>query len=132
MNIEKHLERLKESLQLIDESITRGVSQRQRTIGFNVSAASADMFEIFLHQEKLVDPGFIVKHEWFKSKHKKLEKFPFDFNGKEKILQLMTSVEEARDPLCYGTPKSEQHIQKVIEQFNQLKKLFKENGVNVE
>lgn len=132
MNIEKHIERLKESIEVIDENITKDITKRQRTIGFSVSAASADMFEIFLHKKKLVDPGFIVKHEWFKSKNKTKEKFPFDFEDKEKILKIMNSIEEKRDALCYGVPKEEGFIKDVINKFNELKRIFKNKGVEVE
>ncbi len=132
MNIEKHLERLKESIEVIDESITKDITKRQRTIGFSVSAASADMFEIYLHKNKLVDPGFIVKHEWFKSKNKINEKFPFDFEDKEKILKLMYLIEEKRDSLCYGVPKTEDIIREVIQKFNEVRKIFSEKGVKVE
>ena len=132
MNLEKHFEKLKESTEVIDESITKGIATRQRTIGFSVSVASADMFEIFLHKNKLVDPGFIVKHEWFKSKNKVKEKFPFDFEDKELILGLMASIEESRNSLCYGTPKPESFIRAVISKFNELKKKFEEKGVKVE
>src|SRR3989338_4796269 len=129
MNICKHLERLKESLEVIDESITRGIIRRQRTIGFSLSAASADMFEIFLHKEKLVDPGFVVKHEWFKSKNKLEEKFPFDFAAKAVIFELMGLMEEKRDALCYGVPKEEKYIRDAIDNFNELKKIFDTKGI---
>ncbi|MBW2990042.1 hypothetical protein KY358_07040 [Candidatus Woesearchaeota archaeon] len=132
MNLEKHLERLKESIEVIDESITKDITKRQRTIGFSISAASADMFEIFLHKNRLIDPGFVVKHEWFKSKNKTNEKFPFDFKGKEKILELMHSIEEKRDSLCYGVPKEEGIIRDTIKKFNELKEIFKRKGVDVE
>ena len=132
MNIDKHLERVKESIEVIDESITKDIKKRQRTIGFSVSAASADLFEIFLHQNKLIDPGFIVKHEWFKSKNKVNDKFSFDFEDKEEILRLMYSIEEKRDSLCYGIPKEEEFIMEVIIKFNELKKIFKNKGVEVE
>ncbi len=132
MNIAKHLERLRESVEVIDESITKGIVKRQRNIGFNVSAASADMFEIFLHKNKLVDPGFVVKHEWFKSKNKIKEKFSFDFEDKEKILELMNSIEKRRDPLCYGTPRDEDFIGELIKEFNELKRIFKGKGVEIE
>lgn len=132
MNIEKHIDRLKESIEVIDESITKDVVKRQRTIGFSISAASADMFEIFLHKSKLVDPGFIVKHEWFKSKNKTKEKFSFDFKDKERILELMNSIEARRDPLCYGTPKAEAFIKDTINTFNELKRIFEDKGVKIE
>lgn len=124
MNIEKHVERLKESLEVLDESISKDLIKRQRTIGFNTSAASADMFEIFLHKNKLIDPGFIVKHEWFKSKNKVEDKFPFDFENKKEILSILYFIEEKRNMLCYGSPQQEGIIKDVIIKFNKLRKLF--------
>jgi len=50
MREDKHYERLKESLEVLDESITKGIMSRQRTIGFNCSAAAVDMLEIYLHK----------------------------------------------------------------------------------
>lgn len=132
MNIEKHKEKLRESLELIDESIQRGIEKRQRTIGFNTSIASADMVEIYLHQKNLIDPGFVIKHEWFKSKHKLNEKFPFDFEEKEKLFQLIQYIELQRDSLCYGIPKSKEEIINVIQAFNKLKDIFKKLGVAIE
>ncbi|MBU0930027.1 MAG: hypothetical protein KJ623_03060 [Nanoarchaeota archaeon] len=132
MNIDKHKERLKESLQVIGEAIDTGIVERQRTIGFRVSAASADLFEIYLHKNNLIDPGFIVKHEWFKSKNKLREKFPFDFKYKKEMFNIMHNIETKRNMLCYGIPQKEEIIQKVLSNFNELKDLFKENGVEIE
>lgn len=132
MNIEKHQERLKESLEVLDESISKDITKRQRTIGFNCSAACADMFEIYLHQEELIDPGFVIKHEWFKSKNKTNEKFSFNFQNKEEIITLIKKIEDKRNDLCYGTPKKEETIKQVILDFNKLKELFQELGVKIE
>ncbi len=126
MKIEDHYKRLNESLEVIKEGIERGLLERQRTIGFSASAACADMLEILLHKKGLIDPGFIIKHEWFKSKKKIEEKFPFDFKEKEKILSLISSIEEKRNILCYGKPQKEEFIRKLIEDFRKLEKEFKE------
>ena len=66
MNIEFHLKTLKESLEVIEENIEKGLIERQRNIGFNASAASTDMLEILLHKQSLIEPGFVIKHEWLK------------------------------------------------------------------
>ncbi len=47
MLIESHLRNLKESLEVIEECIERGVQDRQRTLEFNTSSASIDMLENF-------------------------------------------------------------------------------------
>jgi hypothetical protein len=132
MNIDRHKEKLKESLELIDESIQIGIEKRQRTIGFNTSIAAADMLEIYLHQKNLIDPGFVIKHEWFKSKNKLADKFPFDFEEKEQLFQCMQYIEQQRDSLCYGIPKHKEEIMKVLIKFNELKEIFKKAGVEYE
>lgn len=130
MNIESHQKSLKESLEVIEECIEKGLVERQRTIGFSASAACADMLEIFLHQQSLIDPGFIIKHEWLKSKNQIKEKLPFDFPKKEEILSCIQKVEEKRNLLCYGKPQPEETIRDILGQFNKVKNLFKEVGLN--
>lgn len=130
MKISDHKERLKESLILIEESIEKGLVERQRTIGFNASAAIADMLEIFLHKNSLIDPGFIIKHEWLKSKKSVENKFPFDFPMKKEIFALILKIEEKRNILCYGKPQKEGIILEVISNFNKVKEIFKEAGLD--
>ncbi len=130
MNIDSHLKNLKESLELIEESIEKGLVERQRTIGFNTSAACADMLEIFLHKKDLIDPGFIIKHEWLKSKNKIKEKLPFDFPHKEEIFKLILMIEEKRNVLCYGKPQKVEVLQEIMDHFNEVREKFKEAGLN--
>ena len=130
MKIEDHWKNLKESLEVIDESIEKGLIERQRNIAFNASAACADLLEILLHKNSLIDPGFIIKHEWFKSKNKIQDKLAFDFPKKAEILELITKIEEKRNMLCYGKPQKIETIQEVINNFNLLKEKFREAGLN--
>ncbi len=130
MKIEDHLKNLKESVQVIEESIEKGLRERQRNIGFNASVACADMLEILLHKKSLIDPGFVIKHEWFKSKNKLEEKFPFEFPKKKEILGLITSIEEKRDILCYGKPQKVEVLQELIDNFNKVRAIFREVGID--
>ncbi len=130
MKIEDHKKQLKESLEVLGESIEKGLLERQRNIGFNTSAASADLLEILLHKNDLIDPGFTVKHEWFNSPNKIKDKFPFDFPRKKEILALMEEIEQARNTLCYGKPQGIEVLIKITENFNRLKTIFQEVGVN--
>jgi len=130
MKIESHLKNLKESIEVIEESVEKGLVERQRNIGFNTSVACIDMLEILLHKNDLIDPGFIIKHEWFRSANRLKEKFPFDFPKKNEIIGLISKIEEKRDTLCYGKPQKLEMIQEVIDNFNILKKKFKEAGLN--
>jgi hypothetical protein len=82
-----HYRNLKESIEVLDEAIEKGVLKRQRSIGFHASAAAADMYEIMyeiiLHRQHLIDMGFVLKHDWFASTNKIRDKLPFDFAGKK-------------------------------------------------
>lgn len=128
MNIETHLRNLRESLEVIREGIEKGLVERQRTLGFNTSAAAADMLEAFLHKNNLIDTGFAIKHEWLKSKNKVNDKLPFDFPNKKEILGLIFRIEEKRNVLCYGKPQKEEVLQELLADFNALKEKFREAG----
>lgn len=130
MRIEDHKKRLEESLKTIEESIEKGIIERQRNIGFNTSAAAADMLEIFLHKKSLIDPGAVIKHEWLKSKKAIRNKFQFDFPNKDKILELIFKIEEKRNSLCYGKPQKPETIQELIDNFNKLKYILKDEVLN--
>ncbi len=130
MKIETHLEQLKESLEMIDESIKKGIEKRQRTIGFHTSAAASDLLEIYLHKKNLIDPGFNIKHEWLKADNKVKDKFSFEFERKSEILALMKKIEEKRNTLCYGKLQEKKIIQETLNDFNNLKTIFKELGIN--
>src|SRR3989344_2644340 len=108
MKIEDHKKQLKESLEVIRESVEKG------------------LLEILLHQNSLIDPGFIVKHEWFNSSNKINDKFPFDFPRKKEILAFMKEIEKTRNALCYGKPQEIEVLLKIIERFNRLKIIFQE------
>jgi len=126
MKIESHLENLRESTREIEEAIRKGLLQKQRTIGFHTSAGAIDMLEIMLHKNNLVDAGFVIKHEWFKSKKKIAEKFHFNFSDKEEIIKLVTNIENMRNKLCYGKRVKEKELENVVQNFNKLKELFLE------
>ena len=53
MKIEDHTRNIKESLEVIKESIQKGLQERQRNIGFNVSVASAEIFD-FENKEEIL------------------------------------------------------------------------------
>ena len=130
MKIEDHLKNVKESIEVIEESIEKGLQERQRNIGFNTSVACIDLLEIYLHQKHLIDPGFVIKHEWFRSQNKLKEKFPFDFPEKDALFDMITKIEEKRDILCYGKQQDIILLQEIIDTFNNVKKKFRELGVD--
>ena len=131
MKIEDHLRNIKESLEVIEESIQKGIKERQRNIGFNSSVASVEMLEVLLHKNNLIDPGAMLKHEWFSSIRRVNERLPFNFPEKEKIIELIIDIEDKRNLLCYGKLQSEETIKSVLYSFNQLKDILNKLGVNV-
>jgi len=129
MKIEDHLRNIRESLEVIKESIDRGIKDRQRNIGFNVSVAATEMLEVFLHRNNLINPGAILKHEWFASLNNANERLNFDFEDKNKILNILNEIETKRNLLCYGKPQTEELIEEYLELFNKIKSLFESKGV---
>ncbi|MBI2576285.1 hypothetical protein HYV84_03655 [Candidatus Woesearchaeota archaeon] len=126
MLIERHILNLEESDEVIRECIEKGIAKRQRTIGFNTSAAAADMIEILLHKKRLIDPGFLVKHEWFNSDRKIKEKFPFDFDRKDEIIGIIKKIEGKRNMLCYGKQQKDEVIRDVLLNYQKLKEIYDE------
>ena len=55
MKLETHLKRLKESFEVINECIEKGLIERQQTLGFTTSAAAAEMLEAYLHKKSLIE-----------------------------------------------------------------------------
>jgi len=129
MKIEDHLRNIQESLEVIKESIKKGLQERQRNIGFNVSVASAEMLEVFLHSKNLINPGAMIKHEWFASLNNARERLNFDFEDKDKILGILNEIEAKRTLLCYGKPQEIELIESYLALFNKIKLLFEEKGL---
>jgi len=129
MKIEDHLRNINESLEVIRESIEKGLQERQRNIGFNVSVASVEMLEVHLHNLNLINPGTVLKHEWFASTRQANERLPFDFKDKEKIFSLLNSIESKRNNLCYGKPRPIEEIQAILNDFNKIKSLLESRGL---
>lgn len=126
MKNEDHLRQLKESIQEIEKAITEGISDKQRTIGFNTSAGAVDMLEIILHKHNLLDVSATVKHEWFNSEKKIAEKFARKFPKKDDIIPLIKKIESVRNRFCYGKKQPLNSIQETVDGFNTLKSIFVE------
>ena len=129
MKIEDHSRNIKESIEVINESIQRGVQERQRNIGFNASVAAVEMLESYLHKLNLINPGLALKHELFNSLRNVEEKLNFNFPSKKEIIELIHEIEHRRNLLCYGKPQPVQDIESVIVSFNRLKDIFKKEGL---
>jgi len=129
MKIEDHLRNIRESLEVIKESIQRGIEERQRSIGFHTSTASVEMLEVFLHKDNLLNPSSILKHEWFSSIRKAKEKLPYDFRDKEEIINLLINIENKRNLLCYGKKQPIEIIEDILNDFNNIKSLFERGGL---
>jgi len=116
----------------IEGAVKSGLEGKQRTLGFHTSAACADMLEIHLHKLGLLPDDHLLKHEWFVSKNKLKEKLPFDFKGKDELLELIRSVEIKRNNFCYGKKKTIGELESLVDDFNKVKQKFDELEVSFE
>ncbi len=129
MREEDHKISIQESLDVLKESIQLGLEPRQRTIGFHCSAAAADLLELYLHQINAIDPGKTLKHDFFSSERKALEKIHEDFPEKVRIIKLMVGLESLRNQLCYGKRQPKEKIEQYVTLFNSILALFEMVGV---
>ncbi|MFA4953173.1 MAG: hypothetical protein WC584_03050 [Candidatus Pacearchaeota archaeon] len=129
MKIEDHLRNISESLEVIEECVEKGLQERQRNLAFNVSVTATEMLEVFLYKLNLINPGTILKHEWFTSIKKAGEKLPFDFEDKNEIISLLNKIEAKRNYLCYGKQQDVEDIIDFLDSFNKIKKLFESKGL---
>jgi|SRR3989344_4027666 len=129
---ENHIRIIKEGFSVIEWSVDQGIEEKQTTIGFQTSLIAVNMLELYLHEKNLLKPDYLLKHEWFKSKNKLKEKLSFYFEGKDKILDLMFSMEEKMNILCYGKKQSLNLINKSLEDLYRLKDLIESLGVKIE
>ena len=129
MKSEDHLRNIKESLEVIEESIQKGIQERQRNIGFNTSVAAAEMLEVYLHKKDLINLDLAIKHEWFSSIKNAKERLNFDFENKEKIIELLNKIELKRNILCYGKIQPIEDTKEILEYFNEIKSLFEDMGL---
>ena len=51
---------------------------------------------------------------------------------KKEILDLIFKIEEKRNILCYGKPQEVEVIQEILNNFNKLRKIFREVGIDAE
>ena len=124
MKIEDHLRNINESLDVIRECIEKGIEERQRNISFNVSVASTEMLEVFLHRKELINPSSMVKHDFFSSVRKASEHLSFDFENKQEIFSILVEIESKRNFLCYGKKQPVSLLVRQLELLNKLKELL--------
>ena len=125
----EHRKAIKESLEVINESVQVGVESRQRTIGFHCSASVADLLELYLHHLNAINPGKVLKHDFFTSEKKAQRKLPEEFPDKDNIIKLIVELETQRNHLCYGKKQPKDKIEAYLNLFNSIKQLFESKGV---
>ena len=131
-SIAGHRKRIEEHLEELKDAINTGIQLRPATIGFHSMGCAVELLELYLHRKALIDPGKIIKHDWFKrpKQGQKIDplierKLPVNFEGKDEIYGLLYNIEENRDGLIYGN-SSRQQIELVLEAFQKLKSLLLE------
>ena len=137
-----HKKKIMEHMEELQDAINIGIASRPATIGFHTTACAIDMLEVYLHKKELIDIGKNVKHDWFKRPRKEQKiiplierKLPVNFDDKERIYELMYTLEENRNILIYGKATTQQ-IDMVLNIFQKLKTILidklEEEGETIE
>jgi len=128
MKIEEHEKAYNEHVENLNKSIEEGIEENQRNIGYNVSQGSVELFAIFLHKLHLLqNSGDQFDHRVFKNKSLIVKKVPPKFPDRDKILNLMGAIELERNVICYGKRKPKKRIEKMIDSFQELRKVINKN-----
>ena len=129
-SLSEHKRRIREHLDEINDAIDYGIEKKPITIGFHTSACGIELLELLLHKFNLIPFGKIIKHNWFKrpKPEQKVEplidrKLPVIFQSKDKIYDLIYTIEENRDNLLYGKCTKSQ-IELVLNNFMRLKEII--------
>jgi hypothetical protein len=123
--IEEHKKILKEFLDDINEKISANLLfERQKILGFSLSEASVNLFAIYLHHLKLIEPGFGINHRHFRSEKIAKSYYPFEFKYKDKVFDLMIKQEDYRNKLCYGKDKELKIVSSAIKNLFELKEII--------
>lgn len=129
-SIAEHKSRIEEHLEELQEAVNIGIEKRPVTIGFHTSSCAMEMLEMYLHLSNLISVGKKVNHVWFSrpQKGQKIEplierKLPVSFDGKEKIYELIYTIEDSRDNLIYSKPQKGE-VESVFEAFQKLKTIL--------
>jgi len=119
---EEHRRTIKELEEDIKEKIRdKKLFERQKIVGFDVSEAATNLFELYLHKKNLITEGFNTNHRFFSSMKRAEEKFSFNFPEKSKILEHLVMIEELTTKLCYGRSKKIEDVEKAVKMFFELK-----------
>lgn len=119
---EEHKASIKAFLEDINEKImAKKLFERQKIVGFDVSEASVNIFELYLHRKNLITEGYNVNHRFFSSKKMADDRFPFPFPKKDQIISYMVDIENTTTKLCYGKSKRLEDVEKAIKLFLALK-----------
>lgn len=129
-SILEHKRRIKEHFDDIDDAIDKGIENKPIAIGFHTSACAVELLETYLHKKNLISSGKTIKHNWFERPKlgQKISplierKLAVNFPDKQKIYELIYTIEENRDNLIYGKSTKAQ-IELVLNSFSALKQLL--------
>lgn len=125
MKLEEHQQALEEHLRNLNKAIDEGIEENQRNIAYNVSQGAVELFALHLHTLHLIEgSGDQWDHRIFKSRKRVAQKVPFAFPDKDRILKLMENLELERNLLCYGKRKPQERIERMITNFQELRKII--------
>lgn len=126
-SLEEHKNNIKQFMDDIKEKIrSELLLERQKIVGFNMSEASTNFMEYFLHKKNLISSGFKVNHNYFVSEKRAQRYLDFEFPKKEILITLLVNQDKFRSLLCYGKEKELRIVEKAIANLYKIKSIIEE------
>lgn len=136
MNIDKHIETLKEVMATINDALNaEDIKLHQRRLTAMLSLGSQQLIEAYFHKLNIIKPGAQIKHEWFNLGTDRIKiKLEAILTVKlvkiknlDEILVLAKRIEQDRNDLVYGSPvKTDKILREKINLFLEIKKLVED------
>ncbi len=133
MRTDKLKEALAEVMEEIEQALkdARGLLAHQRRLAFLLSLGGTILLELYLKKLDVIKEGSKINHLVFRKKKESILEAlqnqivtPITSLPQiDHIVELISSIEEKRDDLAYGSPTTEKVLQQKINLFFELKEL---------
>ena len=136
-NEEIDIRNIDEVAEEIEAALTdiKGILSHQKRLGFCLSEGIKNIIEDYFKKQGVLKTGFKIDHRIFKKKKENVKKILSDkitcsiedLKKIDKLIEVAYEIESKRNDLVYGSPSSENILNKLINLYLNAKKEVEKN-----
>ncbi len=137
-NKETDVKNIDEVAEEIESALTdlRGVLSHQKRLAFCLSEGIKKIIEDYFIAQRVLKTGFKIDHRIFKKNKENVKKILSnkitcsieDLKKIDKLIEVAYEIESKRNDLVYGSPSSEDVLNKLINLYLNIKKEVEKNA----